>query len=448
MTDHDDTEALEAEIARLRAENEALASAAGTDTAVLARPAPTHRRWRWTAAIALLVIAALLTPPALVGFWGRRTIVDAQRYLDTVGPLASSPAIQEAVATEVSDQLLTAARGNLDGIIAQLNLPPAVAALRPVVAGAVDSFVESTVQKFIASDQFDALWVRVNAQIQQDVVKALNGDQTGAVTVRDGVVYLDLSVVAEAVRQALVDRGLTVFANLPIPVQSGHEIVLLSSSQLDTAQQVWTFTDPIARWLLPIVFMLYVAAILLAPSRRRMLLVTGLVVVAGMVLLALALNLVRSQYVQAVADGSFGAALTVFYDTMVRYLWGSLGALAVLGVAVAFFAWLGGPSSPAGSARGLESRTTTSLGQTVGRWEPMVRVGRVVTQGRMAIRGVVIALVLIGFLVNGHATWQNVLWCLGIVVVVWLVVDILAAAAGGQPKDALDETEAPVPVDA
>ena len=107
MTEHEETAELEAEIARLRAENEALASAAN-DTAVLTRPAPTHPRWRWTAAIALLVIAALLTPPALVGFWGRRTIVDAQRYLDTVGPLSQSPQIQAAVATEVSDQLLTA----------------------------------------------------------------------------------------------------------------------------------------------------------------------------------------------------------------------------------------------------------------------------------------------------------------------------------------------------
>ncbi len=447
MSDHEDTAALEAEVARLRAENEALASAV-TDTAVLTRPAPTHPRWRWTAAIAILVIAALLTPPALVGFWGRRTIVDAQRYLDTVGPLASSPVIQDAVATEVSDQLLTAARSNLDEIIAQLDLPPAILALRPAIAGAVDSFVESSVQKIVASDQFEALWLRVNAQLQEDLLKALNGDQTGAVTVRDGVVYLDLSVVAEAVRQALVDRGLTVFANLPIPAQTGREIVLLSSSQLDAAQQVWTFTDPIARWLLPIVFLLYLAAILLAPNRRRMLLVAGLVILAGMALLAVALNLVRSEYVQTVDGTSFGAALQIFYDTMLRYLWGSLGALALLGLFVAFFAWLGGPSSPAGWVRGLESRTTTALGETAGRWEPMTRVGRLVSQSRLVLRGLVIAAVIIGFIINAHATWQNVLWCVGIVVVVLLVIDILAAAAGGRPAAALDETEAPVPVDA
>ena len=54
----------------------------------------------------------------------------------------------------------------------------------------------------------------------------------------------------------------------------------------------------------------------------------------------------RSKYVDAIDASSFGAALTIFYDTMLRYLWGSLGALATLGVVVAFFAWLGGPSTP------------------------------------------------------------------------------------------------------
>ena len=108
-------------------------------------------------------------------------------------------------------------RSNIDGVIAQLNLPPAVLALRPAIAGAVDNFVETTVQKLIASDQFQALWLRVNEQIQQDLVKALNGDTEGAVTIRDGTVYLDLSIVAQAVQQALVERGLTIFDRIPIP---------------------------------------------------------------------------------------------------------------------------------------------------------------------------------------------------------------------------------------
>jgi hypothetical protein len=445
MTDHEDSEALEAEIQRLRAENDALAHQ--QDTAVLTRASVETHRWRWTGAIALLVIAALLTPPALVGFWGRRTIVDAQRYLDTVGPLASSPVIQDAVATEVSDQLLTAARSNLDGIIAQLNLPPAVLALRPAIAGAVDNFVETSVQKLIASDQFQALWIRVNQQVQQELVKALNGDTEGAVTIRDGTVYLDLSIVAQAVQQALVERGLTVLDRIQIP-NTGHEIVLLSSSQLNTAQKLWTFTEPIAFWLLPITILLFLGAILLAPNRRRMLLVSGLVIVAGMALLAVALNIARSQYVDATSTATFSDALKIFFDTVVRYLWASLGALAVLGIVVAFFAWLGGPSAPAGSLRGLESRATTALGETAGRWEPMIAFGRLVARGRTALRVVILAAVIIGFIIHKQANWQNVMWCVGIVLVLWVIVDILAAAAGGRPAGSAVEAEVPAPVDA
>ena len=276
----------------------------------------------------------------------------------------------------MTDQLLTAVRSNLDGVISQWDLPPAVLALRPALAGAVDSFVESSVQKFIASDQFEALWLRVNAQIQQDLVKALNGDTTGAVTIRDGTVYLDLSIVAQAVQQALVERGLTIFDRIPIP-QTGHEIVLLSSSQLDAAQTVWTFTEPIARWLLPIVFLLYLGAVMLAPNRRRMLLVAGLVVVTGMVLLAFALNLVRSQYVDAVSGTTFdaGAPGVLRHD-----------AALPLGIArgagdprdrrrVLRLAGRSVGACRAGSVGSSRKRPRPS-GETAGRWEPDGHRGR------------------------------------------------------------------------
>ena len=56
--------------------------------------------------------------------------------------------------------------------------------------------------------------------------------------------------------------------------------------------------------------------------------------------------------------------------------------------------------------------------------------------------------VIIAFIVHKQANWQNVLWCVGISLVLWVVVDILAAAAGGRPAPPAVEAEAPVPVDA
>jgi hypothetical protein len=448
MTDHEDAAALEAEVARLSAENAALAEAHEHDTMVLNQAAPVHHRWRWAGAVALLLVAALLPPPALVGFWGRRTVVDAQRYLDTVGPLAESQAIQDAVAEEVTAELLS--RVDVDAFLTE-NLPPQAVALAPAISGAVENFVESSVQKFMASDQFDQLWLRVNTEVQKGLVKALEGDDTGSVTVRDGVVYLNLSVVAEAVRTALVDRGLTIFEKVTIPAQGSREIVLLTSPQLAAAENIWTYTDPIARWMLPIVFLLYLGAVLLAPNRRRMLVAAGLVVLTGMALLAVALSIARTQFIDAFsATTALNQALQIFYDTMLRYLVDAMGALALLGILVAFFAWFAGPSRPATWLRGLEARATSSAGGAIGRWEPMQAFGELVTRGRNWIRGAVILLVILGFLIRAHATWELVARGFLIVIVLWLVVDVLAAAS--QPTQAPPEdgeaAEDLVPVDA
>jgi threonine/homoserine/homoserine lactone efflux protein len=78
----------------------------------------------------------------------------------------------------------------------------------------------------------------------------------------------------------------------------------------------------------------------------------------------------------------------------------------------------------------------------------MVSLGRLVQRGRTALRVVILAAVIIGFIIHKQANWQNVLWCVGISLVLWVVVDILAAAADGRPAGPAVEAEAPVPVDA
>src|SRR5689334_22326185 len=72
-----------------------------------AAPPPVERptRGRSIAAIVCLVLAALLTVPAGVAYWGQRTINDGQRYVATVGPLVDSPEVQAAITTKVTDAI-------------------------------------------------------------------------------------------------------------------------------------------------------------------------------------------------------------------------------------------------------------------------------------------------------------------------------------------------------
>ena len=59
-------------------------------------------RGRSVAAVICIVLAALLTTPAAIAYWGQRTLNDTQRYVDTVAPLVNSPEVQDAIATKVT----------------------------------------------------------------------------------------------------------------------------------------------------------------------------------------------------------------------------------------------------------------------------------------------------------------------------------------------------------
>src|SRR5664279_3921022 len=62
-------------------------------------------RVRSAAAVLCLLLATLLPVPAGFAFWGQRTIIDTQRYAATIGPLIRSGAIQNAIATRVTDAI-------------------------------------------------------------------------------------------------------------------------------------------------------------------------------------------------------------------------------------------------------------------------------------------------------------------------------------------------------
>ena len=87
------------EIERLRAENARLAAKVG-------------RRLRWRSACAwlLLVLGCGLAVLALVALWLRTTMLDTDRYVETVAPIAAEPAVQDAVA----DKLETAIFSRID----------------------------------------------------------------------------------------------------------------------------------------------------------------------------------------------------------------------------------------------------------------------------------------------------------------------------------------------
>ena len=65
-----------------------------------------HRRLRKAGAAVLLVVTLLLAPLAVVAAWVQETVADTDRYVETVAPLASEPAVQQVVIDRLTNEVV------------------------------------------------------------------------------------------------------------------------------------------------------------------------------------------------------------------------------------------------------------------------------------------------------------------------------------------------------
>ena len=112
------------------------------------------------------------------------------RYVATVAPLASDPAIQAEISNKVTTQITEAV--DIEGItrdaMTELSkVAPRVAAvisgLAPAIAEQTKSLIHTAVSRFVASPQFQDLWTQVNRVAHQGIVNLATGNTGGTVTI-------------------------------------------------------------------------------------------------------------------------------------------------------------------------------------------------------------------------------------------------------------------------
>ena len=293
-----------------------------TESGAAPRPAERPSRGRAFAAGLCLVLAALLTVPAAFAYWGQRTINDGQRYVDTVGPLVDSPEVQAAVATKVTDaiQRQVDVEAILNRVFADVITDrPRLEALVGPLAGAINGLIDSQVRAFIASDAFADFWVAANTRAQSALVRVLEGEESGALSVQGEQVVLDVSEVIDQVKQRLIARGLTIVERVPIP-DVDRQIVLLDAPQLEQARTIYAFGNPVARWLIVLVAALYLAAFILSRNRPRTTIIIGAVLAANALFVGLMLSIGQQLFVNQLSGTVFGPASRVFYEQLLSYL--------------------------------------------------------------------------------------------------------------------------------
>ncbi len=371
--------------------------------------------FRWTGAVVLLVIAAVLVTGALVARFARGELLDTDRYVETVAPLATDPAVQEAVTNRVTTEIVSAvdvpALAQQAAQASELTRAPAIAAL---VSGPISDWLESFIRKhvgdFVRSPRFANLWANVNRAAHEQIVAILT-DKSTAVKIQNDEVVLDLAPVITAVKDDLVANGFGIVSKLPT---ISAQFPLVQSDALPRIQRSVRLLDRLATWLPWLSLLIFGLAVWLAPGHRRAALLGCVLVAIFMIAVLIAYAVARRSYEdQLSAEGLSVPAGTAVYETVLRFLVTAAQTWLVLMLIVIVWLFLAGPGRLARGLRGLVVRGENLAGTGIARtgWHPssvprfLRRYGRWCAIGL----GVLAAIILLFSPTVAAAIWLSVL---------------------------------------
>ncbi|MGW7132189.1 hypothetical protein ACWGIA_28165, partial [Streptomyces bobili] len=190
-----------------------------------ARPrAARHHPFRSAGSVLLILLAALLSVLSVIAVWANSIVRDTDRYVATVGPLASDPDVRKAVTDRVTNVVLgqidvDALVGQLQDAVSEKGVPPKAAQLvgnldAPITSG-LEQLVAGTVERVVSSSAFETVWVESNRKVHSAVDKALTGEADGPVSLKNDEVAIDVAPIVAQVKERLVDAGLGVAARIP-----------------------------------------------------------------------------------------------------------------------------------------------------------------------------------------------------------------------------------------
>jgi hypothetical protein len=347
-----------AELERLRAEVASLRAQAQAQLLPDGRAAPPGRpprqRWRTVVATLLIVLGCVLAPLSVVAVWARNQVTNTDRYVATVSPLARDPAIQNAITAQITAQIFRYldVRGLTTEAVSALSergLPPRLAeqleALSGPIANGVESFTREQVGRVVASDAFANAWVQANRIAHDELVAALTGEGGRAITIENDTVSVNMAAFIETVKQQLVAAGFSLAERIPAVDVS---FVLFQSRDITRARAGFNLLNTLGVWLPIVALILLALGVYVAKDHRRALVGAALGVAIGMVVLALALAVFRSVYLDGVPASVLPHdAAAVLYDTVARFLRLGLRTILVLALVVAAGAFLSGSSATA-----------------------------------------------------------------------------------------------------
>lgn len=292
-------------------------------------------RWRVWASRVFLILFCLSMVLSVVGIWARNQIVDTDRYIRTVSPLAHDPAIQTALVARTSNQIYSL----LDDVFTRDTQSERDRILAAPLQSLLEDFIYQTVQDFVTSDQFPPLWEEINRTSHALTAAVLTGQDTQSIGNEDGRITLDIAPLLNEIIARLSERGIPLVDRMQVE-NWDTTFVIIESDSLADAQAIVHWLERLA-FVFPIFALVSLAAaIALSVNRRQTIAWSGLGLAVAMATFLILLAFFRKWTVDALPTSVHKDAATAFFETVGRYLRTAARLLALLGLliaAIAFF---------------------------------------------------------------------------------------------------------------
>jgi hypothetical protein len=308
----------------------------------------------------LIVLACLMTVLATLTVGAQQLLLNTDRWVAVIGPLAENTAVQDDVANAIADATV----GAIDtrALVANALPSPAQALATGVLDAAVRTFIHDQSLRLVESPQFATLWINLNRTAHAAAVALLRGQTPPNVTVQNGEVRFDyLPLIAAAVQRvaqvlpevvtsrlalpspdsppSLIRQGLSTALGSTLPEGFG-QVTLIRSDKLAAAQQAVLWIDRLTWLFVILTIALIVAALVLSASRWWTALWLGVGTVIGIVVARLVLAWVEASILGALEAQNGRAAVAAAIDAVMSELATFVVVVLVIAAVVAAVAAL------------------------------------------------------------------------------------------------------------
>lgn len=402
---------LRAENKRLRRENDELKKSLARSPYPQAPPKDKHFFRQLGSILAISFAAALLFVGNLL-LWTGNTIVKQDRYVEATAPLIKNQAIQDALATKLSQQLYQSV--DIEQIASEA-LPPRAQFLAPTLTDQFKQHADKAIEKIIAGPRFQELWNNVNQQSHERFIAIV--DAHGS----DG--SIDISEFYTQASQQLKGTKLAFLADKPLPPKIG-QIKLVEGNWLTVLQATIQNIDA---WRVIVLLLLAASSALgiwLSRNRRKATILLGSLFAFTMFISLASVRLGR-EIVASRVDPQYSEAARQAYAIVLHPLQVQTATILGASLLIVLIAWIGGNSSSSRMVRqkvdqlfsGKLHSALFSKENSFTLW-----VGRY----KRTLQWLVIALVAVTTLFM-RLTPAALLWDILIILILVLLLELLAA---------------------